>query len=100
MTPRKFRILLHKEVIQEDSRHFNSRTKDKIKKKCLEVLSYHPEKAGEALHGELAGYRRLKIFDAYRIVYRVNSNESAVFILAVGIRRREEVYKEAIKRIS
>ena len=95
----KFRILLHKEVVRNDSRHFDYRTKNKIKEKCLTLLSGHPEQVGESLHGELAGYRKLKVFDDYRVVYRVDRRKAQVLILAVGIRRNEEVYVEALKRL-
>lgn len=83
-----------------DSRRFDLKTKDKIKKKCKELLSKHPEQVGEPLQRELHGYRKLKIFDDYRVVYRVDSKQKTVYILAVGIGRNEEVYEEALKRIA
>ncbi|MBI1884060.1 MAG: type II toxin-antitoxin system mRNA interferase toxin, RelE/StbE family [Chlamydiae bacterium] len=90
---------VHKKVITEDSKHFDLKTKDKIKKKCKELLSHHPEEVGEPLRFELQGYRKLKIFNDYRVVYKVEKEEVLVFILAVGIRRDLEVYEEAIKRL-
>jgi addiction module RelE/StbE family toxin len=94
-----FKIALHREVIRDDSRHFDDKTKSKIKKKIIEMLGSHPKIAGEALSRELAGYRKLKIFDDYRIVYRVDEKKRQVFILAVGIRRHAEIYKQALKRL-
>lgn len=94
-----FKIKLHKKVISEDSKLFDEKTKEKIKKKCKELLSTNPEEVGEPLRFELLGYRKLKIFNDYRIIYRVNKKEVFVFILAVGIRRDREVYREALKRL-
>ena len=97
--PVTYKIKLHKKVATEDSKQFDRPTKEKIKRKCKELLSHNPEEVGEALRFELQGYRKLKIFDAYRIIYRVEKAEVLVFILAMGIRRDSEVYKEALKRL-
>ena len=97
--PRPYKIKLHKAVTTEDSRAFDPAAKEKIKKKIKDLLSTAPEHAGEPLRLELSGYRKLVIFDKYRIVYRVDRGEVMVFILAVGIRRDGEVYLEAVKRL-
>lgn len=96
---RLYKIKLHPDVIRHDSKRFDSKTKEKIKAKCLELLSKSPEEAGEPLRLELKGYRKLKIFDDYRIVYKVIRDEVVVYVLAVGIRRDSEVYADAIKRL-
>ena len=95
----RYKIKLHPDVIHEDSKRFDAVTKEKIKKKCMELLSYEPEKAGEPLLGPLKQYRKLKVFNDYRVVYRVERHEIIVFILAVGIRRDAEVYELALKRL-
>ncbi|MBP9866332.1 MAG: type II toxin-antitoxin system mRNA interferase toxin, RelE/StbE family [Candidatus Omnitrophica bacterium] len=96
---RLYKIKLHPDVIRHDSKRFDAKTKDKIKAKCLELLSKAPEEVGEPLRLELKGYRKLKIFDDYRIVYKVIRDEVVVYVLAVGIRRDSEVYADAIKRL-
>ena len=93
-----YQIKLHKAVLEINSRRSDVKTKDKIKKKCVELLSKHPDQAGDSLQRELHGYRKLKVFDDYRIVYRVDLKQKMVYILAVGIRRSEEVYQDALKR--
>ncbi len=95
----RYKIKLHPAVISEDSKRFDALTKEKIKKKCKELLSEHPEEVGAPLHAPLQGYRRLKIFNDYRIIYRVEKVEVIVFILAVGIRRDYKVYELALKRL-
>jgi addiction module RelE/StbE family toxin len=94
-----YKIKVHRKVVTEDSKRFDSTTKEKIKRKCKELLSRAPDKVGEPLQFALKGYRKLKIFDEYRIIYRVEKASVLVFILAVGISRDDEVYREALKRL-
>ena len=95
----RYKIKLHKQVITQDSRQFDPPTKEKIKAKIIDLLSHEPEKVGEPLRYDLKEYRKLKIFNAYRIIYKVLKKEVLVFILAVGIRRDAQVYSEALKRL-
>lgn len=95
----RYKIKVHKEVATHDSRQFDEKTKEKIKAKIQELLSVAPDEVGAPLHFGLKGYRKLVIFDKYRIVYRVTRDEVMVFILAVGIRRDSEVYKGALRRL-
>lgn len=97
--PRRYKIKVHKDVTTRDSRRFDDRTKEKIKRKIRELLSTSPEQAGAPLRFELRGYRKLVLYDEYRVVYRVDRDEVLVFILAVGIRRDSEVYEEALRRL-
>jgi len=94
-----YKIKVHKEVTTRDSRRFDKKTKEKIKAKIRELLSVAPDEAGAPLRFELKDYRKLVIFDQYRIVYRVHKDEVMVFVLAVGIRRDSEVYEEALRRL-
>ena len=97
--PPRYKIRLHREVLTHDSKRFDPATKGKIKKKCIELLRYHPEEVGEPLRPPLHRYRKLVVFNNCRIVYRVDRDEVIVFILAVGIRRDFEVYELALKRL-
>jgi mRNA interferase RelE/StbE len=95
----RYMIKLHPDVIKRDSLKFDAKTKDKIKKKCHEMLSMHPEQVGGALRPPLHRYRKLVVFNDCRIVYRVDRQEVIVFVLAVGIRRDLEVCDIAFKRL-
>jgi len=97
--PARYRIRVHKKVLTEDSRRFDQATKAKIKRKCLELLTTNREDAGEPLMGKLKGYRKLSIFNDYRVVYRVKKRKVVVLILAVGIRRDLAVYESAVRRL-
>ena len=57
-----------------------------------------PDKLGKPLLGELRNYRRLRT-GQMRIVYRVNKGLIEVLIIAVGMRRDDEVYEKAISRL-
>ncbi len=97
---KRYKIRVHKLVTTEDSKRFDVHTKEKIKKKITDLLSFSPEEVGEPLRFQLTGYRKLKIFDKYRIIYRVEKDKVMVFVLAVGIRRDSEVYTEAVARLT
>lgn len=97
--PRRYKIKVHQDVTTRDGRRFDDRTKEKIKRKLRELLSTSPEQVGAPLRFELQGYRKLVLFDEYRVVYRVDRDEVVVFVLAVGIRRDSEVYEEALRRL-
>jgi mRNA interferase RelE/StbE len=56
-----------------------------------------PDKIGKPLSGDLAGCRRIRTGDT-RIIYRVDNRAHEVVVLAVGMRRREEVYRLASGR--
>jgi mRNA interferase RelE/StbE len=56
-----------------------------------------PDKAGKPLNGALSGYRRMRT-GATRIFYRVDKGKIEILIIAVGMRRDDEVYEKAVKR--
>ena len=97
--PIRYKIILHKKVVTEDSKRFDEKTKAKIRAKIKELLAYQPEAVGKPLRFELKEFRVLKIFNEFRIVYHVDHRKVIVFILTVGIRRDEEVYREALRRL-
>jgi mRNA interferase RelE/StbE len=61
------------------------------------LVNGEPDKSGKPLHGALAGFRRMRTGDT-RIVYRVNKGKIEILIIAVGMRRDDEVYEKAGKR--
>jgi mRNA interferase RelE/StbE len=62
------------------------------------IANGEPDKSGKPLHGALAGYRRMRTGHT-RIVYRVNKDKIEILIIAVGMRRDDEVYEKAGKRV-
>ena len=61
------------------------------------IVSGEPDKSGKLLHGALAGYRCMRSGDT-RIVYKVDRGKIEILIIAVGMRRDDEVYEKAEKR--
>lgn len=61
------------------------------------MLKGEPHKIGKLLSGDLAGCRRMRVGNT-RIVYRINTTKIDIFIIAIGIRRDELVYRIAKKR--
>ena len=62
------------------------------------IINGEPDKSGKPLQHTLAGCRRIRTGDL-RIVYRVHSDIIEILIVAVGLRRDDEVYNKASKRI-
>jgi mRNA interferase RelE/StbE len=60
-------------------------------------LTRAPLDFGAPLCGDLSDYRKLRVGDC-RVVYLVRGKEVVVYVLAVGARRDEEIYKIALKR--
>lgn len=57
-----------------------------------------PDKSGKTLKGALSGCRRIRVGNT-RIIYQVDKGKIRVLIIAVGIRRDNEVYEMAEKRV-
>lgn len=67
----------------------------------IDRLIEEPEKQGKALLGELSGLRSIRaVGQRYRVIYKVNSDEVLVIIVAVGIRKdggKADIYNLAKK---
>lgn len=48
--------------------------------------------------GEFSGYWRLRVGD-YRVVYKISKDEVLVYVINVGIRRDDRVYRELLSRL-
>jgi mRNA interferase RelE/StbE len=92
-----WQILYHPEV-RDDFRRMG-RTEGRVIQKVIDerLANGEPDKSGKALSGDLAGYRRLRTGHT-RIVYRVDGRRIEVLIIAIGMRRDDEVYLTAQKR--
>lgn len=69
-----------------------------IQRIMTKKLSLHPLGHGAYLHGPLRLYRKLRIRE-YRVVYRAYQKEVIVYVIAVGYRRNNEVYKKALQKM-
>ena len=62
------------------------------------IAQGEPDKIGKPLAGELSGCRRIRTGQT-RIVYRVEGEQIEVLIIAVGMRRDNEIYDTASGRV-
>jgi mRNA interferase RelE/StbE len=91
-------LAYHPEV-QDDFRRLGRVEARNIQAVIIDRLQNgEPEKSGKPLHGALAGYRRLRT-GATRIVYRIEKQKIEILVIAVGMRRDDEVYEKANKRV-
>lgn len=62
------------------------------------IAQGEPDKLGNPLSGQLASCRRIRTGQT-RIVYRIHDNRVEVLIIAVGIRRDNQIYDAASSRV-
>lgn len=62
------------------------------------IFQGEPDKLGKPLSGQLSGCRRIRTGQT-RIVYRVDGERIEVLIIAVGMRRDNEIYDTASSRV-
>ena len=62
------------------------------------IIQGEPDKLGKPLAGDLSGCRRIRTGQT-RIVYRVDGDRIEVLIIAVGMRRDNEIYDTASSRV-
>lgn len=93
-----FSVIIDELVFTEDFEEITKSDQQKILKTIRKKLTTEPELYGKPLRGELKGFWKLKV-DKYRVVYSIDKSKIEVYVITVGFRRDEEVYKTATKRI-
>ena len=92
-----WRVVL-KKTAEEDFLSLDNSVKNAVAAGLLK-LKESPELRGHALAGNLAGFRALVVGKKrIRIVYRIERDRVLVFVIAIGNRRNNEVYREASTR--
>ena len=93
-------------VMPAAEKHLSAITDRRIRQSLtdiIESLETDPEKKGKALVGNLKGCRSIRTpGQRYRIIYRVNTQQRAVNILALGIRKegdKADIYALAKKLV-
>ena len=93
-----WQVKIHHLVVKEDFSRIDKHDQRVILKTIYKKLTIDPLNYGEPLRYELKGFFKLKI-SFYRVVYRVEKDKVLVFVLKVGLRRDEGVYKEMLNRL-
>lgn len=102
-----FTVKFHQKAIKELSK-LDKQVLRMVKKDVEEKLKVHPKEHGELLNSPLSNCYKLKYKSLnLRLVYTIlddletkanNKNDGIVFILAIGERTRNKVYKDAESR--
>ena len=78
----------------------DTRIKEQISRK-INTLADNPEQQGKPLSNELAGYYSVRVVaQRYRILYRLETDQIIVVVVAMGIRKdgdKKDVYALAKK---
>ena len=90
-------VQIHPLVFKEDFSKIDRAAQQRIIKAVYKKLAIAPEEYGKPLTSSLKGYWRLRV-DDYRVVYRIEKERVQVFVIKVGIRRDDEVYRQASSR--
>lgn len=93
-----WQIKIHRLVLEEDFKKIPPFDQKQILRVIQKKISADPEAYGNSLRGEFSGYWRLRIGD-YRVVYKIFKNEVLVYVIKVGIRRDDRVYRELLSRL-
>ena len=93
-----WQVIYHHEVAEDLEGLGRYQARAVLKTIETRIRDGEPEKSGKPLSGELSGCRRIRTGDV-RIVYCVHAEVVEVLIVAVGPRRKDEVYKTALKRV-
>lgn len=86
-----YRIEYLESVVNDDIPDLSTSAKQLIQKAIEERLMVDPIGFGKPLRYSLKGHRRLRVSD-YRVVYRIESLNHTVIIIA--IKHRKDVYKD------
>ncbi len=92
-----YTVMIDELIFKEDFRKIDKSDQQKIIKAIRKKLTRDPEGFGAPLRGDLKGLWKLKV-GPFRVVYEIKKKEILVYVVKVGFRRDEEVYREVLKR--
>ncbi len=93
-----FDVVIDELVFTEDFKCIAKNDQQRIIKIIRKKLTIGPELYGKPLRRDLKGFWKLKI-DKYRVVYSIDKGKIEVYVIVVGFRRNDEVYRMAVKRL-
>ncbi len=93
-----YTVLIDELVFKEDFKSIDRSDQQKIIKAIRKKLTTEPEKYGEPLKRDLKGLCKLRV-GQYRVVYEIKSEKILVYVIKIGFRRNEEVYRKVLKRL-
>ena len=95
----KYRLLFLPSALKE-WQHLDGSVKETMRKLLRKRLD-NPHVPGGALHGELAGYYKIKLKkQGFRLVYGVEDDALIVMVMAIDKREDGVVYRSVMARIT
>lgn len=94
----RYQVVFDSLVYKADFKRIDNVGQKTILKAIRKKLTTNPDKYGEALTYELKGPWKLRVGD-YRVIYEIRNEQVMAYVIMVGYRRDEEVYKEAARRL-
>ena len=91
-------VLIDELVFKEDFKKIEKSDQQKIVRAIRKKLTVEPENFGQPLKGALKGLWKLRV-GRYRIIYEIKKDKVVVYVIKVGFRRDEEVYREILKKL-
>jgi mRNA interferase RelE/StbE len=92
-----YSVLIDELVFKEDFKRIDKPDQRKIIRAIRNKLTRDPEGFGAPLRGGLKGLWKLRV-GPFRIVYQIRKRKIVVYVITVGFRKDEDVYRETLKR--
>jgi mRNA interferase RelE/StbE len=93
-----YEILIDELVLKHDFKRIDLQHRRKIVKAIRNKLSADPERHGKPLRGDLKGYWKLRVGE-FRVIYEIQRRQVVVYVIKVGLRRNDEVFRAVLKRL-
>jgi mRNA interferase RelE/StbE len=93
-----YRIVIDDLVLRKDFKKIDLQDQRKIVRAIRQKLMTKPKDYGRPLRGELRGFWKLRVGE-HRVIYEIQEDQVLVYVVLVGFRRDEEVYREARSRL-
>ena len=93
-----YRVVIDELVLEKDFKKINLADQKRILTAIRKKLTTEPKKFGRPLRGELKKYWKLRV-GKYRVIYEILEDQVLVYVILVGFRRDEDVYKAAVSRL-
>ena len=93
-----YRVIIDELVLKKDFKRIDLQDQRKIIRAIRNKLTANPKEHGEPLRGELKGFWKLRV-GQFRVIYEIQENQVLVYVILVGFRRDEEVYRKVLYRL-
>jgi mRNA interferase RelE/StbE len=93
-----YSVLIDELIFAEDFKVIDKNDQQQIIKTIRKKLTLAPTQYGKPLRENPKGLWKLKI-GQYRVIYKIQKAKILVYVIKIGFRRDDEVYKEILKRL-